>query len=189
MSTVFHELKCWPEYFDDVASGRKPFEVRRNDRGMGGFQVGNMLCLREWNETQYSGREVLVRVTYVYPRPEHVPPVELPDRVVVLGLELVASELKPRLQLAPASPGSYVDRAAAYWLDWTERGHAKRRYPNVDTRDGVTSVCISSDETFDNVRTVMEQWLRECSAWRLRQGYATYEHDGIVVVTWRVRFE
>ena len=58
-----HELKILPEYFDEVVSGRKTFEVRKDDRG---FQIGDTLILKEWNRGRYTGREVAVEVTYIY---------------------------------------------------------------------------------------------------------------------------
>lgn len=57
-----HRLKIWPCFFDDVASGRKPFELRYNDRD---FKVGDELLLQEWESGVYSGRETRKRVTYV----------------------------------------------------------------------------------------------------------------------------
>lgn len=42
--SIIHDLKTWPEYYKDIASGVKTFEVRRNDRN---FMVGDML-LREF---------------------------------------------------------------------------------------------------------------------------------------------
>lgn len=59
-----HELKCWPEYFEDVMSGRKPFEVRIDDRP---YHSGDTLRLREWLKVEkcYTGREVRREVTYV----------------------------------------------------------------------------------------------------------------------------
>lgn len=41
-----HQLKCWPEFFDAVASGQKTFEVRKNDRG---YQAGDTLILRAYD--------------------------------------------------------------------------------------------------------------------------------------------
>jgi len=38
-----HVLKTWQPYWEAVASGAKPFEVRRDDRG---FQRGDILVLR-----------------------------------------------------------------------------------------------------------------------------------------------
>lgn len=40
-----HELKIWPEFFDAVDSGKKKFDVRKNDRG---FKEGDVLVLREF---------------------------------------------------------------------------------------------------------------------------------------------
>ncbi|MCX7610250.1 MAG: DUF3850 domain-containing protein [Ignavibacterium sp.] len=37
-----HKLKIYPEFFKEVCSGKKTFEIRKNDRG---FQVGDILLL------------------------------------------------------------------------------------------------------------------------------------------------
>lgn len=57
-----HELKILPMYFDDVASGRKSFEVRYDDRG---YLVGDILHLREFDNYEYTGRDILAEVTYI----------------------------------------------------------------------------------------------------------------------------
>jgi hypothetical protein len=59
-----HELKTVQPYFDHVSSGRKNFDLRKNDRD---FRVGDVLALKEYNShTQvYSGRQINKRVTYV----------------------------------------------------------------------------------------------------------------------------
>lgn len=44
---MIHQLKIDSEYFDDVASGKKTFEVRKNDRN---FLVGDFLALNETAE-------------------------------------------------------------------------------------------------------------------------------------------
>lgn len=41
---MIHQLKCEAKYFEDVCSGNKTFEVRKNDRG---FHVGDYLALNE----------------------------------------------------------------------------------------------------------------------------------------------
>ncbi len=62
MST--HELKTWPEYYEAVLRGDKTFEVRADDRG--GYAVGDVLVLHEWDRTDgYSGRRCDVVVKYV----------------------------------------------------------------------------------------------------------------------------
>ena len=60
-----HDLKCWPQYFQAVLDGRKPFEIReRRDRV---FSVGDTLLLREWEPSSesYTGRRCERRVTYI----------------------------------------------------------------------------------------------------------------------------
>lgn len=71
-----HELKCRRMFFPHIVSGAKPFEYRKDDRP-GGYNVGDVLWLREWDtvEGKYTGREVRKRVTYVmrdglFPLPE-----------------------------------------------------------------------------------------------------------------------
>ncbi|CAN7642308.1 DUF3850 domain-containing protein [Phenylobacterium sp. LjRoot219] len=60
-----HELKCWPQFFEAIAEGRKRHDLRRaSDRD---FQVGDTLRLREFDPVadDYTGRDQMVHVTYV----------------------------------------------------------------------------------------------------------------------------
>lgn len=59
-----YRLKLHVEYFDDVLNGRKPFEIRKNDRG---YKVNDVLLLKEFNpETEtYTGRVVWADVSYI----------------------------------------------------------------------------------------------------------------------------
>ena len=43
-----HELKLDIKYFDDVKSGKKKFEIRKNDRD---FVVGDILDLKAWDSS------------------------------------------------------------------------------------------------------------------------------------------
>jgi ASC-1-like (ASCH) protein len=45
-----HELKLDIKYFDDVKSGKKNFEIRKNDRD---FQVGDVLQLKAYENGMY----------------------------------------------------------------------------------------------------------------------------------------
>ena len=60
---TIHELKTWPEFYEQVICGAKTFEIRRDDRG---FRVGDVLCLREWNPATktYTGRTYYTSVSY-----------------------------------------------------------------------------------------------------------------------------
>lgn len=57
-----HELKIYLTYFEDVISGKKKFEIRKNDRK---FRVGDILILKEWDNIKYSGREARAEVIYL----------------------------------------------------------------------------------------------------------------------------
>jgi ASC-1-like (ASCH) protein len=61
---VKHKLKIQPEYFKEVCTGKKSFEIRKNDRD---FKVGDMLLLQEYlpESNSYTGRVVERKVTYI----------------------------------------------------------------------------------------------------------------------------
>jgi hypothetical protein len=60
-----YALKCWPQFFDEIRSGRKKHDLRRGDDRK--FKVGDLLLLREFDPyfESYTGRSMKVRVTYV----------------------------------------------------------------------------------------------------------------------------
>ncbi len=59
-----HELKIWPEFFNQVFLGNKTFEVRENDRD---FKAGDRVVLREYDmsEGRYTGRQIRKEISYV----------------------------------------------------------------------------------------------------------------------------
>ncbi|MBO9706786.1 MAG: DUF3850 domain-containing protein [Caulobacter sp.] len=59
-----HELKTWPKYFAAVRSGKKRFEIRRNDRE---FAVGDVLVLREFDPEAdaYTGQVEERQITFL----------------------------------------------------------------------------------------------------------------------------
>lgn len=62
MSLYPHELKCWLSGWQEVAAGRKSYEVRTNDRD---YQIGDLLRLWCWypDRSQTDGRVITVVVT------------------------------------------------------------------------------------------------------------------------------
>lgn len=60
--TRIHELKTYPEYFEQTLDGNKPFEVRINDRN---YKAGDTVILKEWNNLCYSGREIHGRIKFL----------------------------------------------------------------------------------------------------------------------------
>jgi hypothetical protein len=100
----WHELKSWPEHFQDIANGKRTFELRRDDRG---YQVGDVLELLEWEPgdhpdratARYTGRSARRRITYVLRGAGLgcVAPLKgLSVGYCILGLENIDSELLSR---------------------------------------------------------------------------------------------
>lgn len=58
-----HYLKTWTQFFNEVRSGIKQFEVRKNDRD---FKIGDTLILEEFDPAKdaYTGAWVPERITY-----------------------------------------------------------------------------------------------------------------------------
>jgi hypothetical protein len=82
-----HELKTWPEQYAALRDGSKKFELREDDRG---FQVGDLLILREWvpETATYSGSLTAQFVTYILRGPAF----GLPAGKVIMSL----SDERPR---------------------------------------------------------------------------------------------
>ena len=59
-----HELKTVQPFFDQVASGKKKFELRNNDRD---FKVADILILKLYDKGKdlFLGQDIAVRITYV----------------------------------------------------------------------------------------------------------------------------
>jgi hypothetical protein len=96
-----HYLKATPEYFQDVKSGKKLFEVRFNDRD---YQAGDTVVLQEWlpHSEQYSGDEITKKITYilddkVYCSPDYV--IMSLGEIVYDGAKIV-SDVVEELQMA-----------------------------------------------------------------------------------------
>jgi hypothetical protein len=76
---MIHQLKTKPGYFDDIAKGLKPFEVRDNDRD---FRVGDFLALNEYDEAEKeTGRCMLVEASYILNDREFCP-----EGKVIIGI-------------------------------------------------------------------------------------------------------
>ncbi len=58
------EKKCWPEYFEEILSGRKNFDFRLADWEC---NPGDILVLCEWDpeKKDYTGRQIEKEIAYV----------------------------------------------------------------------------------------------------------------------------
>ena len=76
-----HELKISPKYFDDVRKCFKNFELCKDDRG---YQVGDLVTLKEYENGKYTGRELRkLPITYIL---RDCPEYGLKEGYCILGL-------------------------------------------------------------------------------------------------------
>lgn len=57
-----HEIKLAASYYEDVANGRKCFELRKNNRG---YKVGDGLKMLEYKDGRYTGRKIEADIVYI----------------------------------------------------------------------------------------------------------------------------
>ena len=82
MSIQHHYIKIKPEYYRAIESGAKTFEVRFNDRN---YQAYDVLHLQEWCGGEYTGREIIADVTYLFDNPEFCK-----EGFVIMGIKVVS---------------------------------------------------------------------------------------------------
>lgn len=75
-----HNLKIKPQYFKDVVSGIKTFEVRKNDRN---FKVGDLMVLETYDNEKFTGSFVNTEITYMLDDPKYCK-----KGYVILGFKL-----------------------------------------------------------------------------------------------------
>ena len=96
---MIHQLKILPEHFEDVISGRKTFEVRRNDRD---FRIGDLLALNEHDSVfGFTGRSCLVRTDYILSDTKYCKP-----GYVILSIRPVCT-CSPDMQKIPLATDEY----------------------------------------------------------------------------------
>ena len=61
-----HTLKIYTEFFNSIADGTKPFEIRKNDR-IEKYAVDDTLVLEEYDpeSDKFSGKQIQCNVSYV----------------------------------------------------------------------------------------------------------------------------
>jgi hypothetical protein len=59
-----HEVKILPQYFEEVQSGRKTFEYRKDDRG---YKAGDIIKLKEYipETNTFTGNSLEAEITYI----------------------------------------------------------------------------------------------------------------------------
>lgn len=92
-----HDVKLGTTFFDDVKTGRKTFELRKNDRG---YKEGDTIVLHEYKDGTTTGRAITKKIVYML---EDFTGLE--DGYCILGL----GEAAETLQEAAAVAADYID--------------------------------------------------------------------------------
>lgn len=75
------EKKVLPEYYKEIRSHRKMFELRKDDSD---YEVGDILILREWDGEKYTGGRTRREITYIL---RNCPEYGLMDGYCILSLQ------------------------------------------------------------------------------------------------------
>lgn len=81
---MIHQLKIESRFYDDIYVAGKRFEVRRDDRG---YQVSDMLVMREIKNGKLTGRIIYALVTYIHRN--DVEYAFLADGYCILGIDII----------------------------------------------------------------------------------------------------
>jgi hypothetical protein len=78
-----HNLKVWPQYFKDVESGKKTFELSKDDRD---YRVDDTVCLSEWDPVteEFTNEAVTKKILYIL---RDAPEFGLQEGFCILSLE------------------------------------------------------------------------------------------------------
>ncbi len=79
--TKVHNVKLGATFFEDVKSGRKSFELRKNDRG---YKEGDMITLHEYKDGSETGRCITKKIVYILEEFQG-----LKEGYCILGLEKI----------------------------------------------------------------------------------------------------
>ena len=78
-----HELKTTQSFFLAICNRWKSFEIRKNDRK---FRVNDLLVLREWTGTRYTGNTITAKVIYITD-------FEQKPEFVVMGIDVIDTQI------------------------------------------------------------------------------------------------
>ena len=79
-----HELKIETLYFKEILSGRKNFEIRKDDRN---YEVGDKIVLKELKNGEFTGREIKdIIIKYIL---RNVPDYGLKEGYCILGFNRI----------------------------------------------------------------------------------------------------
>jgi hypothetical protein len=97
---MVHAVKTLPEYFKLSAEGKKPFEIRINDRP---YREGDFLALNEWSEDDgYTGRCIIEQIICIIDNPDWCK-----EGYIVMGVEPVKCEGRVSINIEEKRKNQY----------------------------------------------------------------------------------
>lgn len=66
---MLHEVKIVPRYLKKIITGKKSYEIRKNDRD---YIAGDWIALNEYDRGEYTGRFVLANIIGVEEYPKYL---------------------------------------------------------------------------------------------------------------------
>jgi hypothetical protein len=81
---MLHKLKISPRFYNDIEVNGKRFEIRRDDRG---YQVGDIMVLREIDNNTFTGRTIYALVTYIHRN--DVQTAFMSDGYIIMGIDII----------------------------------------------------------------------------------------------------
>lgn len=139
-----HIVKTLTKFFEPAAEGRKPFEVRINDRD---YEVGDTLVQREWDPYGgFSGYETRSTITYVLDDPAYCR-----AGYVVLGLKDASTSRVTEIQDKDAE----IIRQRAR-IDRLDSELHKQNCRNQDQAEEIERLRMEMQSSADDLREFFE---------------------------------
>lgn len=160
-----HQIRVGTTFFDDAASGKKNFTIRKNDRG---YKVGDILEKLEFADGKNTGRSVRLLVTYLL---EDFTGLE--DGYCIMGTSPITEEKEqPQLPIMTNNNqrGDFVD-SYKDWPVWIDRAETEERYYRYDFQNGKSFVVKAYFHKCFDFKSCAENW-----EYRYRDGWGAEEY-------------
>ena len=101
---IEHELKILPQFYNGVASHRKTFEIRKDDRD---YQVGDRILLREFDGEDYTGHQTRRIITYILRDAKEY---GLADGYCILGIQPIGWDyIRPKTVIQNGNDCTFIE--------------------------------------------------------------------------------
>ena len=160
---MIHALKEHPEHFNNVISGKKTFEVRKNDRD---YKTGDLLALNEYDPEKkiYTGRSCLVYIDYILNDEQYC----LPGHIVM--------SIKPCGVIEYGAPRSMFKEG----VDYTDAA------PDAQCEYKGCPMCLSVIDGTIEDKPVLRNILNDTSNKSVE--FLIKETEGIITLGWRFKY-